>query len=87
MTKKDEKIQFLDCDEPLFENLKNSEYMRESHHDCIFSVPQNFKLIATSYLCPIEAIKHNEFPFYGVQFHPEVSGKAGKQLIRNFVDM
>ena len=25
--------------------------------------------------------------FYGVQFHPERSGKAGAQLIKNFLEM
>jgi GMP synthase (glutamine-hydrolysing) len=86
MTKKDEKIQFLDYNEPLFKGLKSFEYMRESHHDCIVSVPPNFKLLATSASCQIEAIKHDELPIYGVQFHPEVSGKVGRKFIQNFLE-
>jgi len=87
MTKKDEKIQFLDRNEPLLKDLKDAEYMRESHHDCIISVPHNFMLLALSASCPVEAVKHRELPLYGVQFHPEVSGKAGKQLICNFLSI
>jgi anthranilate synthase component 2 len=34
----------------------------------------------------IMAIKHNEFPLYGLQFHPESIGtKHGKKMLRNFL--
>ncbi|HEY5715574.1 MAG TPA: imidazole glycerol phosphate synthase subunit HisH, partial [Psychromonas sp.] len=29
----------------------------------------------------------NKDNFYGVQFHPERSGKAGAQLIKNFLEL
>lgn len=34
----------------------------------------------------IMAVRHQEFPIYGVQFHPESIGtSAGKQILRNFL--
>ncbi|MFL6558010.1 MAG: anthranilate synthase component II [Bacillus sp. (in: firmicutes)] len=34
----------------------------------------------------IMAIKHNDYPVYGLQFHPESIGTpSGKQMIRNFL--
>ena len=36
----------------------------------------------------IMAIKHREFPLWGVQFHPEsILTKAGKKLLANFLSM
>lgn len=35
----------------------------------------------------VMAIKHNRYPLYGLQFHPESIGTiAGKKIIRNFLD-
>ena len=32
------------------------------------------------------AIKHSQYPLYGMQFHPESVGTAeGKQLLNNFL--
>jgi anthranilate/para-aminobenzoate synthase component II len=34
----------------------------------------------------IMAIKHSQYPLYGMQFHPESVGTAeGKQLLNNFL--
>ncbi|MCR5387757.1 MAG: aminodeoxychorismate/anthranilate synthase component II [Lachnospiraceae bacterium] len=36
----------------------------------------------------IMAVKHKEFPIYGVQFHPEsIMTPDGKQMLRNFIDI
>ena len=36
----------------------------------------------------IMAVRHKEFPLWGVQFHPEsILTKAGKQLLKNFLDL
>lgn len=36
----------------------------------------------------IMALQHNEFPIYGVQFHPESIGSPeGKQMIENFLSL
>lgn len=68
---------------PLFKRLPRIIQMQEDH--CEFaSVPQNFKLLASSDTCFNEAMQHNELHIYGVQFHPEVSGLQGSLLFENF---
>jgi len=34
------------------------------------------------------AVRHQTYPIYGVQFHPESIGTAdGRQMIRNFLNL
>ena len=72
---------FVDC--PLFDKLPTSFDMMEDHCESI-SIPENFELVASSNSCVNEAMKHKEKPFFGVQFHPEVSGNYGRVVIENF---
>ena len=68
---------------PLFIRLPQIIQMQEDH--CEFaSIPQNFKLLASSDNCFNEAMQHNERHIYGVQFHPEVSGLQGSLMFENF---
>ena len=40
----------------------------------------------TSHLSPIMAIKHKDYPVYGVQFHPEaILTQGGRRLLGNFL--
>jgi anthranilate synthase component 2 len=44
--------------------------------------------LLTSHLSPIMAIKHKNYPIYGVQFHPEaILTQSGKRLLRNFLSL
>ncbi|MDD4889609.1 MAG: glutamine-hydrolyzing GMP synthase [Phycisphaerae bacterium] len=57
-----------------------------SHGDQVQRVGEQFEPLATTGNCPVAAVKHRTLPFYGVQFHPEVTHTAlGSQIIRNFV--
>jgi anthranilate synthase component II len=51
------------------------------------SVPSELEILATSTDDnEIMAVKHKEYPVYGLQFHPESIGtKQGKQLLENFI--
>lgn len=69
--------------EPLFSDIPVDSYFYFVHS---FAVLPNEHTIATcDYAVPFSAAlrKGN---FYGVQFHPERSGKVGSQLLRNFVE-
>lgn len=68
----------------LFYRLPQLMEMMEDHCETI-SIPQNFKLIASSDACINEAMEHQSKPIFGVQFHPEVSGNHGRILIENFI--
>lgn len=73
-------------DHPLFSKLPMEFEMMEDHCESI-SVPHDFALLAVSDACVNEAMYHREKPFFGVQFHPEVSGNQGTLILENFVDI
>ncbi|MFC6276144.1 glutamine-hydrolyzing GMP synthase [Psittacicella hinzii] len=57
-----------------------------SHGDKVTTLAPNFKLVAQTNTCPICIVEHNDKPFYGVQFHPEVTHTvSGMEILRNFV--
>jgi anthranilate synthase component II len=73
----------------LFQSLPvEIEVMR--YHSLVINqdtLPDFFQVLATSMDDDeIMAIKHNQYPLYGVQFHPESVGtEQGKQLLENFL--
>lgn len=70
--------------EPLFKNIPEGSYYYFVHG---FALPVTNNTIAScEYGSPFTAaIKKDNF--YGVQFHPERSGKVGAQLIKNFLEL
>jgi GMP synthase (glutamine-hydrolysing) len=57
-----------------------------SHGDQVFELPAAFEALATTPTCPFAAARHVSKPFYGVQFHPEVTHTPrGEQLFHNFL--
>ena len=57
-----------------------------SHGDKVVEIPPAFEIIGASNNAPIAAIQHTYQPWYGVQFHPEVTHtKSGKEILSNFV--
>lgn len=56
-----------------------------SHGDQIHEPPQNFHVIGKTKTAPYAAIAHNSKPFYGIQFHPEVTHTLkGREVIARF---
>jgi len=78
----DQQIQ-LHSSSTLFEGIENPATFAEDHCECI-DLPTQFVKTASSATCDIEGIQHPYKDLFGVQFHPEVSGENGQQLIRNF---
>ena len=57
-----------------------------SHGDIVNRLSPDFAPLATTENCPYAAVRHKRRPFYGVQFHPEVTHTpCGNQIIRNFL--
>ena len=52
-----------------------------------FYVPINEETIATTNYGLKYASALQEKNFYGVQFHPEKSSKAGAQILKNFLEL
>ncbi|AKC60618.1 imidazole glycerol phosphate synthase subunit HisH [Blochmannia endosymbiont of Camponotus (Colobopsis) obliquus] len=68
----------------LFHNIKNNNYFYFVHN---YAMPLCNETIAKSHYGSsfTAAIAYKNF--FGVQFHPEKSGYAGKQLIKNFLEI
>jgi len=79
------RMEILQID-PLFTGLSSDDEFQEDHTEEI-TLPGDFIHVATSSHCFNEAMMHRERPVYGVQFHPESSGSAGKALIANFLSV
>ena len=57
-----------------------------SHGDKVTQVPPNFEIIAATESAPIAGMRHCEKPFFGIQFHPEVTHTLqGMRIIERFV--
>lgn len=62
-----------------------------SHADTILELPKGFELLATTESIPIAAFRKSlngaqDFPLYGLQFHPEVYHSIeGKKILHNFL--
>ena len=69
---------------PLFEKLPVEIELMEDHCEAI-SIPKDFIHVAVSDATVNEGMMHQSKPFYGVQFHPEVSGNHGAIILENFV--
>jgi GMP synthase (glutamine-hydrolysing) len=57
-----------------------------SHGDQVRDLPPEFVPLAATPTCPIAAVRHRTRPFYGVQFHPEVTHTPhGIDILTNFL--
>ena len=58
----------------------------ESHNDEVYKIPDGFKLMASSEACEVQVIEHDNLPYAGVQYHPEVEHtEYGSELCQNFL--
>ncbi len=69
---------------PLFTGIPENEYLYLVHS---FYVPLNENAIAVTQYGQEYASALQKENFYGVQFHPEKSGKIGAQILSNFLSL
>lgn len=70
----------------LFKGMPTNTAAWMSHGDQVEIVGDDFTILAETETCPLAAVSHNTIPFYGVQFHPEVTHTPhGVELLRNFL--
>jgi GMP synthase (glutamine-hydrolysing) len=72
--------------DPFVRGLPEETTVWMSHGDQVHELPPEFIALATTPTCPYAAAKHRTRPFYGVQFHPEVTHTPrGELLFQNFL--
>ncbi|MFO7675141.1 MAG: gamma-glutamyl-gamma-aminobutyrate hydrolase family protein [bacterium] len=73
--------------EPLFAGMEETLVVAESHAEYLepdSAAAAGWDILADSRWCAVEAMRHRERPWYGVQFHPERSGRVGVEVLANF---
>ena len=76
--------------DPLFEGIPDEFGVGRYHSWCAEqkTLPGVFKVLAVDLDGIIMAIKHKEFPTYGLQFHPEsILTESGLQIIQNWIKL
>ncbi|MBQ1682014.1 MAG: aminodeoxychorismate/anthranilate synthase component II [Agathobacter sp.] len=77
-------------DDLLFQGIDSPIKVARYHSLAILSdhLPECLKVIAQTEDHEIMAIRHNDYPVYGLQFHPEsIYTEHGKRLIENFLNI
>ena len=75
-------------DNHIFTKVPKKSIVWLSHNDEVSKLPNDFELLASSENCKIQAMRHYNGLFYGLQFHPEVEHtEYGEQIFRNFVNI
>ena len=69
----------------LFQDVTENSTVWMSHGDKLSKLPDLFSTIAKTDNAPFAGIAHRSKPYYGIQFHPEVSHTTqGTQVLHNF---
>jgi len=70
----------------LLSAVPESTHVWMSHGDQVQDLERAFDTLGSSPTCPHAVVRHKSLPFYGVQFHPEVTHTPhGPEIFRNFL--
>jgi GMP synthase (glutamine-hydrolysing) len=70
----------------LFEGVAEKSTVWMSHGDTITQLGKDYQILGKTESIQIAAFRHKNYPYYGLQFHPEVSHTAaGGQILSNFL--
>jgi GMP synthase (glutamine-hydrolysing) len=73
-------------DADLLSGLPQDTTVWMSHGDQVQQLGPDFIALASTPTCPLAAMRHRTQPFFGVQFHPEVTHTPhGEKIIENFL--
>ena len=78
----------VDADDPVLGPTTSGDggVVWMSHGDRVLELPPGFAAVAHSENSPYAAVRHEERPVWGVQFHPEVvHTEGGSEMLRRFV--
>ncbi len=73
-------IQLL-ADDPIFEGLERSFKCFVSHEDEVRNVGGSLKQLARSEVCSMQALRVDDLPLWGVQFHAEMLYEETVRLV------
>lgn len=80
------KLQSVDNNSELFKDVPLNSTVWMSHADTIQSVPETFKIVASTPDVKIAGFKIQNESTFGIQFHPEVThSEHGSRLLKNFL--
>ncbi len=75
-----------DSGSKLFTGVSEKNICWMSHTDYIEKAPENFKITASTPVCPVAGMENEAERLYAVQFHPEVMHTVeGVKMLHNFV--
>jgi para-aminobenzoate synthetase len=80
-------VRVVEKDDDLWQNISSPVPVTRYHSLCVTDVPPLLTMTAVSDDDDqlVMGLRHNNFPHYGVQFHPESIGTpCGRELLRNF---
>ncbi len=76
----------IDAADPLMAGIAVGSQVWMSHGDTITSLPEGFRIVASTQQVPVAAYRVEGEQSWGVQFHPEVyHSECGMEPLRNFV--
>lgn len=77
----------VDTDSLLFKNLPQTISAARYHSLAAETLPDCLRITAQTSDGEIMAVQHQNYPIYGVQFHPEsILTPHGKQILQNFLN-
>ncbi len=80
------KLTTVDHHNELLKEVSQGSQVWMSHADTIVSLPEEYRIIASTPSVKVTAFAHKTKKHYAIQFHPEVTHTIeGKNLLRNFV--
>ncbi len=70
----------------VLKDLNRRERVWMSHSDTVYSLPDNYEVLAHTENCPVAGFRHKNRPIYGLQWHPEVvHTENGDRMLKNFI--